>query len=152
MLNNHQATIESLNLIIQMFVCFCFQSALFDVFCPCVPSHKRPGHGGHARTRSAHPDVQPRSLNLGVLFRTSNNPPNATPISFDGDVVTPGADPSLNGTIVVTSSYVETRFVSPPNGSRHQLQIHSPEANNVSVCLKLFISFYNGTYLLYHQP
>ena len=112
-----------------------FQSALFDVFCPCVPLHRRPGRGGHNRPHSAHPAVQPRSLNLGVLFRAPSRHTNAMPID---EVVTPCADPSLNGTIVVTSSYAETRFVSPPNGSRHQLQIHSPDANNVSVLNKGF--------------
>ena len=112
--------------------CFCLQSALFDVFCPCVPSHKRPGRSGHARAHAAQPITQPRSLNLGVLFRAPNRHANATAINLDGEVVTPGADTSLNGTIIVTSSFAETRFVSPPNDSRNHLQIHSPETNNVS--------------------
>jgi hypothetical protein len=34
-------------------------------------------------------------------------------IDHEADAETPCADPSLNGTIVVTSSYIETRFVSP---------------------------------------
>ena len=50
----------------------------------------------------------------------------------DVDAVTPCADPSFNGTIVVTSSYIETRFVSP----RHEGRDVDPEADVDSEELK----------------
>jgi len=53
-------------------------------------------------------------------------------MDFDVDAVTPCADPSLNGTIVVTSSYIETRFVSP----RHEGHDVDDDAEVGSVELK----------------
>ena len=85
-------------------LCF-FQNALFALFCPCVPAHRRPGRSQRSRIRSNPAPNPPRAINLGTLFRSPSPLHMSTEINFDTEAVTPGVDPAT----LVTSSFITHR-------------------------------------------
>jgi hypothetical protein len=56
--------------------------------------------------------VQPRTLNLGVLFRAPSLLRLNADINYETEAATPMADVSVNGTVVVTSTFVTPRDAS----------------------------------------